>query len=285
MFSKNKWIICLLAIVLCSATACSPETQSNLKEKWQSVSETQQTPMPQMPELPPLVVEQKEIESNQEYIQSQIVEKDGKIMYFFDKTNEENKHPRVSEKVAGGFYRIVLGKTTAGHCAVQDFYVDTDQKQCEPLIVAQKDCDNFDDVGYDGTWIAYDEKQQLNGLAHFKDGKILNALTRNDDGVAYVDFAGEPKNTITVKFTDGDVLIAVYNNQEIEEWTRFSKNKQNQPTVDTVRYVNGQGDVATSHKWVNGKEKPINQKYIDMLTKATNESFLELGEILRKAKE
>ncbi|MBP5788704.1 MAG: hypothetical protein J6W29_00530 [Neisseriaceae bacterium] len=270
---KNKWIISLLAIALCSVTACSPEMQSNLKEKIQSASKTQSTPVPQEPVLLSLAeMAQQEIEKNQQYIQSQIVEQDGKTMYFFDKTNAEDKNPLVSEKVAGGFYRIILGKTAAGHCAVQDFYADTDQKQMEPLIVNKEDCDNFASRDQDGTRILYDENQQIDGvMARFKDGKVLNGVIQeklpeeNLNILTYFDFADEPKNTITVKAPDNKIIVTVFNNQIPEQFTMFGKNDQNKSAVVQIQFVNGQADFATSHRWIDGKEKPIDKKQFEQV--------------------
>ena len=266
---KNKWIVSLLAVAFCSVTACSPETQSNLKEKIQSASKTQSTPAPQEPVLLSLAeTVQQEIEKNQQYIQSQIVEQDGKTKYFFDKTNAEGKNPLVSEKVAGGFYRIVLGKTAAGHCAVQDFYADTDQKQMEPLIVDKEDCDNFYSRSQDGTWIPYDENQQIDSImARFKDGKLLNAVLqeKNLNILTYLDFADEPKNTVTLKTPDNKILVAVFNNQTAEQFTMFGKNDQNKPAVVQIQFVNGQADFATSHKWIDGKEQSIDKKQFEQV--------------------
>ena len=179
----------------------------------------------------------------------------------------------VSEKVAGGFYRIILGKTAAGHCAVQDFYADTDQKQVEPLIVAQKDCDNFNTFGYDGTWIPYDENQQIdNAMARFKDGKVLNAVIQeklpeeNLNILTYFDFADESKNTVTAKMPDNRIVVVVYNNQTSEQFTMFGKNDQNKPAVLQFQFVNGQADFATSHRWIDGKENPMDKKQFEQFT-------------------
>ena len=85
MFSKNKWIISLLAVALFSVTACSTtETPTT-----QSVSQKEAVPpMPQVPVLQSFAeMAPKEIETNRQYVESQIVQKDGKTKYFFDKEN------------------------------------------------------------------------------------------------------------------------------------------------------------------------------------------------------
>ena len=278
MFSKNKWIISLLAVALFSVTACSATKTPTT----QSVSTTQQTPMPPIPKLPSLALSQQEIDSNRQYIQSQIVQKDGKTKYFFDKENKDGKNPQVSKKVAGGFYRIVLGKTATGDCAVQDFYADTNQKQSEPLIVAKKNCNNFNTWGYDGAWILYDEKQNIQQWGHFKNGKMLNFLA--DYGVLYIDLADKSKTTIMMKSFFDEIFVGVYNNnQQIEEATLiFTEPKQNQTAMQKIRYVNGQADRDHSHLWVNGQEKPIEQDYFSQVSKLADNLISQSNAVLKR---
>ena len=278
MFSKNKWIISLLAVALFSVTACSATKTPTT----QSASTTQQTPMPKIPKLPSLALSQQEIDSNRQYVQSQIVQKDGKTKYFFDKENKDGKNPQVSKKVAGGFYRIVLGKTATGDCAVQDFYADTNQKQSEPLIVAKKNCNNFNTWGYNGAWILYDEKQNIQQWGHFKNGKMLNFLA--DHGVLYIDFADKSKTTIMMKSFFDEIFVGVYNNnQQIEEATLiFTEPKQNQTAMQKIRYVNGQADRDHSHLWVNGQEKPIEQDYFSQISKVADNVISESNAVLKR---
>ena len=271
MFSKNKWIISLLAVALFSVTACSATKTPTT----QSVSTTQQTPMPPIPKLPSLALSQQEIDSNRQYIQSQIVQKDGKTKYFFDKENKDGKNPQVSKKVSGGFYRIVLGKTATGDCAVQDFYADTNQKQSEPLIVAKKNCNNFNTWGYDGAWIVYDEKQQLKLISHFKDGEMLDTFYRDDDGIAYVNLADQDKDTFMFK-TDNGATVLVFHDGKIEEVSRF----YNEDEAIIVRYVNSKADLATAHLWIDGKENAIEQDAFDEFTKEMDTLLLEMGTML-----
>ncbi|MBR6877009.1 MAG: sel1 repeat family protein [Neisseriaceae bacterium] len=230
-------------------------------------NKTQETTMPQMPKLPSLDLLQQEINSNQQYIKSQIVQKDGKTKYFFKQDKS-----LVKQKVAGGYYRIVLGKTAAGDCAVQDFYADTDQKRSEPLIVAKKDCNNFNTWGYDGAWILYDEKQQLKLISHFKDGEMLDTFYRDDDGIAYVNLADKHKDTFMFK-TDNGATVLVYHDGKIAEVSRF----YNEDDVVTVRYVNGKADIATAHLWIDGKENAIEPDAFDEFTKEMDTWLLEMG--------
>ena len=240
-------------------------------------SKTQEPPP--MPKFPSLDLLQQEIDSNQQYIKSQIVQKDGKTKYFFKQDKS-----RVKQKVAGGYYRIVLGKTAAGDCAVQDFYADTDQKRSEPLIVAKENCNKFgfDTVAHNGAWILYDEKQNIQQWGHFKNGKMLNFLA--DHGVLYIDFADKSKTTIMMKSFFDEIFVGVYNNnQQIEEATLiFTEPKQNQTAMQKIRYVNGQADRDHSHLWVNGQEKPIEHDYFSQVSKLADNLISQSNAVLKR---
>ena len=266
MFSKNKWIISLLAIALFSVTACSTtETPTT-----QSVSQKEAVPpMPQVPVLQSFAeMAPKEIETNRQYVASQIVKKDGKTKYFFNQDKD-----LVKKKVANGYYRVVLGKTAAGNCAVQDFYADTNTKKSEPFIVAKKDCNILYRDGYDGAVILYDKQQHLEGIViHFKDGKAINVLAGDNDFTMYIDIADEPKNTIIEKENDfGMVFKYVFNNDEIQEFSAFmpgdSINEPNRLIVMKIRYVNGKADPANSYFWRDGEGMAYNQELLDYTIK------------------
>ena len=184
--------------------------------------------------------------------------------------------------MSGGFYRIVLGKTATGDCAVQDFYADTNQKQSEPLIVAKKNCNNFNTWGYDSAWILYDEKQNIQQWGHFKNGKMLNFLA--DYGVLYIDFADKSKTTIMMKSFFDEIFVGVYNNnQQIEEATLiFTEPKQNQTAMQKIRYVNGQADRDRSHLWVNGQEKPIEHDYFSQVSKLADNLISQSNAVLKR---
>ena len=289
MFSKNTLITSLLAVALCSVSACSATQTQDAQN--QAVSQQKQAvpPIPQMPVLPSLEeMAQKEIDSNRQYVESQIVKKDGKTKYFFDKDGK-----LVQKKAAGGYYRLVLGTTAAGNCAVQDFFADSNTKQSEPLIVAKKDCNNLTAGANDGVVITYDKKQQVDGVVHFKNGKVLNNASRDDNGIVlYADLADEPKNTIIEKVdSHGAMNTYVFNNNEIQEFTFFASDKTTPevdfPTVTRLHYVNGTLNPANSYVYGNDANlsfDKLDQKTIDKFSKNANGRILHMKKILQALK-
>ena len=91
---------------------------------------------PQAPEFPTEAEIQAKIAENLAYINSKIVEKDGKTTYYFvtqkDKDGK-NIYPLTDDKNKADYYRVILGKTKEGFCAVQDYNANGN-KQIEPFI-------------------------------------------------------------------------------------------------------------------------------------------------------
>ena len=63
----------------------------------------------------------------------------------------------VPEASAGGFYRMLIGRTADGKAVVQDFYQDSKTKQIDPVVIPnEKDLKNFDSlVAGDGRMVWY----------------------------------------------------------------------------------------------------------------------------------
>ena len=98
MFSKNTLITSLLAVALCSVSACSTTQTQDAQNHAVSQQKQAAPSMPKMPLLPSLEeMAQKEIPSNRQYVESQIVKQDGKTKYFCDKDNKlVQKKPQVA---------------------------------------------------------------------------------------------------------------------------------------------------------------------------------------------
>ena len=97
---------------------------------------------PQYPVVPLLSqVLPNEMAKNRANIQSQIAKADGKTrVYFSKKADAKQNRAVVKSKSASEFYRIILGQTQNGDCAIQDFYTASDTPQNEPVIVKKSDC-------------------------------------------------------------------------------------------------------------------------------------------------
>ena len=178
----------------------------------------------------------------------------------------------------------MLGTTANGDCAVQDFYADSNTKKNEPFIIdAHHSCGKLNSGAYDDAMITYDEKQQIDGIAHYKDGETLNILISDGDGhLMYADFSDKNKTTVTMKVYDDNLLSMVFHNDEIAELTIFGNNG----VTTLIRYVNGKGDVANSYVWDKGEKVPFNnQEVLDSLTEdMMNSVILPVGKALQAYK-
>ena len=258
MFSKTLYSSLLLA-VLVSVSACSTTKQVNSQDKTQPQANIQQAQPPKIPVIPSAKeVAQKEIESNRKYVESQIVKKDGKTTYFYDK-----EFNRVKRKTADGFYRVVLGKTTDGNCVIQDFYAKTNKKQSEPAIYAQGNCDSgaAEDI-YDGAFISYDENQLIRDTFYrFRKGKMITAI----DDEQYIEHDPDTGSVTLVGTcpsckTKGDIAIdmtAIFNKNGSDKLNTFVNDGQDQLIVET-QFIDGQVDPKNSFFWLNNERTPLN---------------------------
>ena len=146
----------VIALVLAfSLTACSKEeTTKNIYNIQQKMAGKDGRAIilpppvaPQPPEFPKDAEIQAKIAENLAYINSKIVEKDGKTTYYFVEQKDidgKNIYPLTDDKNKADYYRVILGKTKEGYCAVQDFYANGN-KQMEPFIEPDINyCNRFD---------------------------------------------------------------------------------------------------------------------------------------------
>ena len=257
MFSKTLYSSLLLA-VLVSVSACSTTKQVNSQDKTQPQANIQQAQPPEISAVIPSAKEvaQKEIESNRKYVESQIVKKDGKTTYFYDK-----EFNRVKRKTADGFYRVVLGKTADGNCVIQDFYAKTNKKQSEPAIYAQGNCDSgaAEDI-YDGAFISYDENQLIRDTFYrFRKGKMITAI--NDE--QYIEHDPDTGSVTLVETcpscnTEGDITIdmtAIFNKNGSDKLNVFANNGQEQ-LITEAQFID---DPKNSFFWRNNERTPLNR--------------------------
>ncbi|MBQ9258772.1 MAG: hypothetical protein IJ187_02815 [Neisseriaceae bacterium] len=253
MFSKTLYSSLLLA-VLVSVSACSTTKQVNSQDKTQPQANIQQAQPPKIPVIPSAKeVAQKEIESNRKYVESQIVKKDGKTTYFYDK-----EFNRVKRKTADGFYRVVLGKTADGNCIIQDFYAKTNKKQSEPAIYAQGNCDSgaAEDI-YDGAFISYDENQLIRDTFYrFRKGKMITAI--DDD--KYIECDPDTGSVTLVGTCPSCEIIttATFNKNGSGKLNTFINDGQDQLIVET-QFIDGQVDPKNSFFWRNNERTPLNR--------------------------
>ncbi|MBQ9259435.1 MAG: hypothetical protein IJ187_06250 [Neisseriaceae bacterium] len=140
-----KRIFSVIALVLAfSLTACSKEEVTknyfNIRQKIERKDGRAvilPPPIaPQPPEFPKDAEIQAKIAENLAYINSKIVEKDGKTTYYFVEQKDKdgkNTYSLTDDKSKADYYRVILGTTADGYCAVQDFHANGN-KQIEPFI-------------------------------------------------------------------------------------------------------------------------------------------------------
>lgn len=146
----------VIALILAfSLTACSKEeTTKNIYNIQQKMAGKDGRAIilpppvaPQPPEFPRDAEIQAKIAENLAYINSKIVEKDGKTTYYFAKQKDQDgkyTYPLTDDKSKADYYRVILGKTVEGFCAVQDFHANGN-KETEPFIVQDINyCNRFD---------------------------------------------------------------------------------------------------------------------------------------------
>ena len=93
---------------------------------------------------------------------------------------EGNEAPQAS---AGGFYRMLLGRTADGKAVVQDFYQDSKTKQIDPVVIPDdKDLKNFDaSSAADGRMVWYTPEGEVKAFQDIKNHKSV-ASGRYENG-------------------------------------------------------------------------------------------------------
>ena len=93
---------------------------------------------------------------------------------------EGNEAPQAS---AGGYYRMLLGRTAEGKAVVQDFYQDSKTKQIDPVVIPDdKDLKNFDAFSAgDGRMVWYTPEGEVKEFQDIKNHKSI-ASGRYENG-------------------------------------------------------------------------------------------------------
>lgn len=205
----------VIALVLAfSLTACSKEeTRKNIinierkiqGSQWRAIIKTPPI-APQPPEFPTEAEIQAKIAENLAYINSKIVEKDGKTTYYFvakkDKDGK-NIYPLTHDRSVADYYRVILGKTADGYCAVQDFhangnkqmepFIERDINYCNSFLESEKEKDSLIEL-------YYNKEQKIKSLTYWnvKNKKMFSFgydKHGNKDGVYIYDLSDTPKLT------------------------------------------------------------------------------------------
>lgn len=232
-----------ISIVFCVVfslfvTACSKEeVVTDANNVWQKFQEKIINTFPQEPQKP-VVLTNEEIQSkiieNQEFIKSKIVKEDGKTIYYF--IQEKNKDDNITyhltdDKNKATEYRVILGTTIEGFCAVQDFYANG-QKRQEPFIITEKnDCQSlgrkfnelyltkifYNDNGNIGL-VQFNEKEKFYEFLYDKNSKQIFQISELD--------IKQYKTTYFNELPDDEVKYVVHisdENKQVKEVYILSK--------------------------------------------------------------
>ena len=94
----------------------------------------------------------------------------------------------VEQPAAGGYYRMLVGRTADGKAVVQDFYQDSKTKQIAPAVVPdEKEIRNFSSGVAEGRIVWYSPEGEATNFAdihngqagvsgHYEDGKLAEVL-------------------------------------------------------------------------------------------------------------
>lgn len=153
---KNIFSFLMIFLFL---TACSQEQADNItknmvdiiiKTKYKKQSKNikmadPNKPLPKKPFIQNFLTNieiKNKTEENRQYINSKIVIKDDKEIYYFNEEKDKNDksiYSLTNNQNKAKYYRVVLGKTAENYCAVQDFYANN-EKRTEPFIILDSDC-------------------------------------------------------------------------------------------------------------------------------------------------
>ena len=261
-----KRIFSVIALVLAfSLTACSKEeTRKNVFNIQQKIKGSQwraiiKTPpiAPQAPEFPRDAEIQAKIAENLAYINSKIVEKDGKTTYYFvkkkDKDGKTANH-LTNDKNIADYYRVILGTTADGYCAVQDLHANGN-KQMEPFI--ERDihyCNSFDDSKKPKDYLIdlrYNQEQKIEFLDYWDiKNKKMFSFTYDNNGnkrsVYLYDLSDTPKltefyfdtKTENKKVSKSKINIFEFNEEQLIKFTGFFFPKTNFKDIENITQYN-----------------------------------------------
>ena len=285
-------IIILSLTVNLLLTACSEEQRQELTQK---IKEKQienavkklpkhNEPIPEYPTLTPFKLSLDEINKNKKYVHSQIVQNINKTIYF-SKIEQKNGHrDLVQNREDSEYYRHILGFTKNGHCVIQDFYSENDQKQQEPIIVKKSECESWETSPFDGMAIWYDKdgKIQEDQIEWLQQGNTLRVYgTRLREG-RKVTFLRERilpdvlHTTVLSQETSPNgkhsAAICEFNTKEkkIEKFIRFTDNDN----IEKYRF-NHQNKIDATYVmvWTKGGSKFIDtmaNKYVENTQQMAN---------------
>lgn len=249
----------VIALVLAfSLTACSKEEATknyfNIKNKIEGkekrVIVLPPLTAPQPPEFPTNAEIQAKIAENLAYINSKIVEKDSKTTYYFVKKKDKdgkNFFPLTNDKSVADYYRVVLGKTANGYCAVQDFhangnkqfepFIERDINYCNSFLNSEKEKDSLIEL-------YYNKEQKIEKLTYWnvKDKKMFSFgydENENKDGVYIYDLSDTPKLTeFYFNSKNGEIKSYIrvfeFNEEQLVKFTGFFYKQINLKNIDHI---------------------------------------------------
>ena len=254
---KRTFSVIAIALAF-SLTACSKEEVTknyyNIKHKIEGKDKRviilSPLTAPQPPEFPTEAEIQAKVAENLAYINSKIVEKDGKTTYYFVKKKDKdgkNTYPLTYDKSVADYYRVILGKTADGYCAVQDFhangnkqfelFIERDINYCNSFLNSEKEKDSLIEL-------FYNKEEKISSLTYWnvKDKKMFSFAydkNGNKDSVYIYDLSDTPKLT-EFYFNSEDektksyITIFEFDEKNLIKFTGFYYLNSNLKNIDQI---------------------------------------------------
>lgn len=123
-----------------------------------------------------------------DYAGKQVRQSEQKIIAYYNADGELAAQP-----MRGGYYRVLLGRNTAGQAVVQDFYQDSQSKQINAVVIPDdKDLQNFDVAASEGRTIWYTPEGRVTNFVDIQNGKSLRSGYYDEQGRLVLSIEGDP---------------------------------------------------------------------------------------------
>ena len=177
---------------------------------------------------------QEKIIENQNFIDSQIVKKDGKTVYYFIEEKDKDGnfiYHLTDDKNKATHYREILGTTIDGFCAVQDFY-GNGQKQGEPFIERDIEFCNNMETNYNTNSLAdifYSDNGNISLIIELKNGKCYRFWYSDNKQIDQIQEIDTKQEKVTSypsvnRNKTYSVLIYSLQNKQLQDFYGFWRN-------------------------------------------------------------
>lgn len=139
---------------------------------------------------------------------------------YFDRQGEV-----VSEPVAGGYYRVLLGRNGKGQAVVQDFYQDSQTKQVNAVVIPDDDkLTSFDAADGQGRTVWYSPQGRLLSFSDIEHGRTRRQGIYVDERLRFsIDSPDDSRQRMTAYDENGRPLVLLQRTEQAESYTIFDE--------------------------------------------------------------